>query len=581
MTQPSPTELIQALQQTISPNPNELKAAQEYIEQLKNRSFPEFFYQCVKILSNLENPGIARYQACLQAKNVITSKNENKKLEILNRWNSEFPENTKLEIKNLILGALGTVTINNVYKRPSGTAQLIAGLAGLELPEKKWPDLLKSLSDKVCDQTGQTSDTVKEASLEAIGYICADVDTDVVAEYTSSVLTAIVHGMKSGANIYIKLAATNAMFNSLEFIKDNFEKPNERDYIMQVICELTQQTDSRQQVASLQCLVKIVTLYYDFMENYMGRALFGITQGAMKSDEDGVVLQGIEFWSNVCDEEYDLAYMAQEAWEKGTPPDRHSKHYAKGALPHLTPILCQTLAKQEENDDDWSPSKAAAVCLSLLANVTEDDILPLVIPFIEQNIAKPDWQFRDAAVVSLGSILDGPTPDQLESLLEPAMGTLIALFDDESIAVRDSVAWCISKICELVPNLVFNDVIFNNLLQKLVVGLQAPPRVASNVCWAINTLVVAIYNNAEGDEETGTVKTYQLSKDFKAIITALLETTNRADGNEHNLRSAAYEAIMEMIKCSPDDCYQCVIDTTEEIMKRIHQLLGGFGWRTG
>ena len=219
MTQPSPTELIQALQQTISPNPNELKAAQEYIEQLKNRSFPEFFYQCVKILSNLENPGIARYQACLQAKNVITSKNENKKLEILNRWNSEFPENTKLEIKNLILGALGTVTINNVYKRPSGTAQLIAGLAGLELPEKKWPDLLKSLSDKVCDQTGQTSDTVKEASLEAIGYICADVDTDVVAEYTSSVLTAIVHGRKSGANIYIKLAATNAMFNSLEFIK--------------------------------------------------------------------------------------------------------------------------------------------------------------------------------------------------------------------------------------------------------------------------------------------------------------------------------------------------------------------------
>lgn len=38
----------------------------------------------------------------------------------------------------------------------------------------------------------------------------------------------------------------------------------------------------------------------------------------MKSDIDEVALQGIEFWSNVCDEEMDLAIEASEVCV--TPP---------------------------------------------------------------------------------------------------------------------------------------------------------------------------------------------------------------------------------------------------------------------
>lgn len=89
-------------------------------------------------------------------------------------------------------------------------------------------------------------------------------------------------------------------------------------------------------VAALQNLVKIMSLYYQYMETYMGPALFAvrpaalplqawclsstlicsgspqITVEAMKSDMDEVALQGIEFWSNVCDEEMDLAIEASE-----------------------------------------------------------------------------------------------------------------------------------------------------------------------------------------------------------------------------------------------------------------------------
>lgn len=159
-------------------------------------------------------------------------------------------------------------------------------------------------------------------------------------------------------------------------------------------------------VAALQNLVKIMSLYYQYMETYMGPALFAvrhhkplfkpesqsessqqrryschflfqITIEAMKSDIDEVALQGIEFWSNVCDEEMDLAIEASEvsvtlpltnrkfffyflfvhgslsfclvqsqASEQGRPPEHTSKFYAKGALQYLVPILTQTLTKQ-------------------------------------------------------------------------------------------------------------------------------------------------------------------------------------------------------------------------------------------
>lgn len=44
---------------------------------------------------------------------------------------------------------------------------------------------------------------------------------------------------------------------------------------------------------------------------------FKITIEAMKSDIDEVALQGIEFWSNVCDEEMDLAIEASEVSLRG------------------------------------------------------------------------------------------------------------------------------------------------------------------------------------------------------------------------------------------------------------------------
>lgn len=66
-----------------------------------------------------------------------------------------------------------------------------------------------------------------------------------------------------------------------------------------------------------------------------------------------------------------------------------------------------------DDEDDWNPCKAAGVCLTLMAACTEDAIVPHVVPFVKEHLCNADWRLRDAAIMALGCIMEGPDPDQL------------------------------------------------------------------------------------------------------------------------------------------------------------------------
>ena len=125
-----------------------------------------------------------------------------------------------------------------------------------------------------------------------------------------------------------------------------------------------------------------------------------------------------------------------------------ARFYAKEALQYLVPALMASLTEQDEYDDenDWNPCKAAGVCLMLLATCCEDDILPHVLPFGKDNIKQADWRHRDAALTSLGSILECPDPAQLKTLVKKAMAMLIEL--TTAVVVKEMAACTIGRVCE-------------------------------------------------------------------------------------------------------------------------------------
>ena len=70
-------------------------------------------------------------------------------------------------------------------------------------------------------------------------------------------------------------------------------------------------------------------------------------------------------------------------------------------------VLLNSSQEEFDDEDDWNPCKAAGVCLMLLAQCCENDILTSknVIDFITANIEKEDWKSRDAAVMAFGKQL--------------------------------------------------------------------------------------------------------------------------------------------------------------------------------
>ena len=112
------------------------------------------------------------------------------------------------------------------------------------------------------------------------------------------------------------------------------------------------------------------------------------------------------------------------------------------------------------------------------------------------EMQNPDWRFRDAAVMAFGSILEGPDAIQLKPIVEQALPFLFKLMHDPTVNVRDTAAWTIGRVCEIIPDAAIAPANLQNLLQALVLGLAAEPRVASNVCWAFSSLAEAAYETA-------------------------------------------------------------------------------------
>lgn len=67
-----------------------------------------------------------------------------------------------------MLKSIGTET-----SRPSSAAQCIAFIAVIELPLGSWQEVINILCTNIINES--STEPMREASLEAIGYICQDI----------------------------------------------------------------------------------------------------------------------------------------------------------------------------------------------------------------------------------------------------------------------------------------------------------------------------------------------------------------------------------------------------------------------
>ncbi|KAH7285160.1 hypothetical protein KP509_33G016000 [Ceratopteris richardii] len=544
------------------------RTAEENLKQFQEQNFPVFLLSLAHELANNEKPPESRKLAGLILKNSLDAKDASRKAELAQAWIS-LDNALKSQIKGALL-----MTLSSPVKDASHTAaQVIAKVAAIELPLREWPDLVGSLLSNMGTPQAQKPPGLKQATLETLGYVCEEISPEVLAqEQVNSILTAVVQGMNtSETNNDVRLAATRALYNALDFAQNNFDNEMERDYIMRVVCEATLSPDVKIRQAAFECLVSISSTYYSKLSPYMGD-LFTITSKAVREDEEGVALQALEFWSSICDEEIE----AQEEYGAEFSEDSEVPYFKfiKQALPALVPLLLETLTKQEENQDQeegaWNLSMAGGTCLGLVARTVGDDIVPLVMPYVQENIAKPDWKFREAATYAFGSILEGPSLEQLTPLVQVAFNFMLNAMKDQNTHVKDTTAWTLRRIFEFLhgPNVDVPVVNQNNLsviVEVLSEGIKDVPNVAEKICGAI-------YFLAQGYEGTSEPSS-PLSPYIQGIIQMLLASADREDANESRLRTSAYETLNEVVRCSTEDTAPVIMQLLPAILQKLNSTL--------
>ncbi|KAG6812910.1 hypothetical protein H0H92_015462 [Tricholoma furcatifolium] len=549
-----PTDL---LAKTLSPDANTRQDATSKLESASRENYPEYMLMLTAVLAGEGIQLHVRNAAGLALKNALSARDAARQQEYSTRWLS-LPNDTKGKIKQGALETLGSAS----QKAGNYASTVVAAIAAVELPQGQWSELIELLLGFV---NNSTNTNLKISTLQTIGFICETIKPEILSLRSNEILTAVIHGArKEETSAEVQLAAIHALYNSLEFVRENFEREGERNYIMQVVCEATQNATVAVQVGAFECLVRIMGLYYDKMALYMEQALFGLTVVGMKHADERVALQAVEFWSTVCEEEVDLALEAQEAQDYGETPETESRHFAKIALPEIIPVLLLLLTKQEEDadDDEWNVSMAAGTCLSLLAGAVQDAIVPAVIPFIEAHIKSEDWHQREAAVMAFGSILEGPDPSVLTPLVNQALPLLIDMMHDGNAHVKDTTAWTLGRICDLLIACIKPDVHLHPLVSALVGGLQDTPRVVANCCWALMNLADQLglyYEDDASGSGTGPLSPY-----YEGVVQALLRVTER---------TSAYEAITSYLSHATPDTIVVVQNTLITILNRMEQLL--------
>ena len=116
----------------------------------------------------------------------------------------------------------------------------------------------------------------------------------------------------------------------------------------------------------------------------------------------------------------------------------------KDALIQLL-LECISNVQIEDEDDaeeEWGVNLASGCCLVKVSLLLKNVVVGPVMDFVRQNIGnQQEWKKRYSALIALGAIADGPEKQNFATTIQQSWANLSAMFNDQSIKVREAIAW--------------------------------------------------------------------------------------------------------------------------------------------
>eukprot|EP00741_Cyanophora_paradoxa_P008025 tig00001239_g7764.t1 len=191
---------------------------------------------------------------------------------------------------------------------------------------------------------------------------------------------------------------------------------------------------------------------HDILRPYMPRLIPVLLKGMVYSEIDATVLAAEDEDEMVPDREQDIKprFYHPKAQAGGS----HSADNANAAEEKADDDDDDDEDDDDDDDDDeevseWNLRKCSAAGLDILSGIFGDEILPILLPLIQERLASDKWDVRESAILALGAVAEGCI-DGMQPHLPQLVPYLISLLQDSKPLVRSITCWTLSRFSKWV-----------------------------------------------------------------------------------------------------------------------------------
>ncbi|EFN51057.1 hypothetical protein CHLNCDRAFT_59360 [Chlorella variabilis] len=199
-----------------------------------------------------------------------------------------------------------------------------------------------------------------------------------------------------------------------------------------------------------------------------------------QDEDEGIAVEACEFWTAFCESEVDkdvlrpslprvlpvlLKNMAYEEFDEevqdaeeleeqalrgsATQADRDDeiKPYIHKGTGHGEEAAGEGDEEEDEEGDGivhWNLRRSSAAGLDMLSNQFGDELLPIILPIVQQRLLEPDWRARESAILALGAISNGCATG-LAPYLPEMVAMLLPTLKDARPMVRCISCWVLGR----------------------------------------------------------------------------------------------------------------------------------------
>ncbi|GLI64504.1 hypothetical protein VaNZ11_007770 [Volvox africanus] len=483
----------------------------------------------------------------------------------LSKQFKDLPAGFKSYIKGALLPLLGHA--NRQLRHTSGTiASVIVGLGGLD----EWPDLAAALprclqaeDPNVLDGAQDTLYKVLEDHPSQMEVVLAGSDG---ASASSLVVPPLLQLLRSAVDDVrcMAVACLNLMApHMLKGLQENVEG------YLHGLFALANDSSNRVRKEVVSGLVASTTTLPERLVPFM-RQLVEYMLASNEHSDPAVALAAAEFWTaylelqldpgllrpylarlipillkNMVFDEYDDEVADAEAAEGAATQEEDRDQDVKPFMPRTREHGAPTAGADEAGnggdggeavaDDDeealnaWNLRKCSAEALDMLSNNFGDDLLPVLLPIVQQRLQDSNWRSRESAILALGAVAHGCHAG-LQPFLEGMVHMLLPALRDARPMVRVITCWTLGRYSHWL----FQGVVDcrgggRPLLDEVMIGILRSMGDSNKFVQqaAVSSLAVIVETAGEGHDSPDTLLEPYVKAMLEALAAALTCYTRR------------------------------------------------------